>query len=81
MSKRGNTTAVTKKESTGRAVTAGVIIQQLHGLLQRLREHLKEVQDRAFELVAALSFATVFVSETFSIDGLSTIAPTPFGPR
>jgi hypothetical protein len=56
-------------------------LQQLHGLLQRLREHLKEVQDRAFELVAALSFATVFVSETFSIDGLSTIAPTPFGPR
>jgi hypothetical protein len=44
--------------------------EQLHGLLQRLREHLKGVQDRAFELVAALSFATVFVSGVFSIDGL-----------
>jgi hypothetical protein len=53
--------------------------EQLHGLLQRLREHLKEVQDRAFEFVAALSFATVFVSGMSSIDGLSTVPPTCFG--
>ena len=53
--------------------------EQLHGLLHRLREHLKEAQDRAFEFVAALSFATIFVSGMFSIDGLSTVPPTRFG--
>jgi hypothetical protein len=53
--------------------------EQLHALLQRLREHLKEVQDGAFEFVASLSFATVFVSGMFSIDGLSTVPPTRFG--
>jgi hypothetical protein len=29
--------------------------EQLHGLQQRLQEHVKQVQDRAFEFVAALS--------------------------
>jgi len=47
--------------------------EQLHGLLQRLREHLKEVQDSAVELVAALSFATVFVSGMFSVDAFTTV--------
>jgi hypothetical protein len=55
--------------------------EQLHGLLQRLREHLKEVQDRAFELVVALSFATVFVSGMFSIDALCTVALDALWPR
>jgi hypothetical protein len=64
-------------QSTGRVLQRES--EQLHGLLQRLREHLKEVQDRAFELVVALSFATVFVSGMFSIDALSTVPPTRFG--
>jgi hypothetical protein len=73
-----NTIVVTKKESTG-----GVLhreSEQLHGLLQRLREHLKEVQDSAFELVAALSFATVFVSGMFSVDAFTTV-PEALWPR
>jgi hypothetical protein len=48
--------------------------------LQRLREHLKEVQDSAFELVAALSFATVFVSGMFSVDAFTTV-PEALWPR
>ena len=52
--------------------------QQLHGLLQRLRERLEEVQDRPSN--SWLRFHLLPYSYgMFSIDGLSTVPLTRFG--